>query len=67
MDIRTDLMAYLIMQIQLGINDFLTIRHKIDQQKNIKEQKQAFSIPEQEIASTAKEFSEILAHGLAKK
>ncbi len=50
-DIRSDLIAYSIVQIQLGITDLLTIRHHTDQ----------------EIQKTIKAFSAILANGLAKK
>ncbi len=66
-DIRNDLIIYLIMQIQLGINDFLKIRYTVNSQKTIAGQQQPFSITEQDILNTVKEFSKLLAHGLAKK
>jgi len=65
-DLRKDFIAYSIMQIHVEIHDFLMIRYHTDFQKNIKEQQRASSITEQDILSTVKEFSKLLAHGLAK-
>ncbi len=64
-DISTDTIVYLIIQIQLGINDFLKIRFTTKNNKNSLQQQQVFSISEQHILSIVKEFSSILAHGLA--
>jgi len=66
-DIRKDCIAHSIIQIQMGINDFLMFQYNTAFQKNINEQKEVCSIPEQEIQSTVKEFSKVLAHGLAVK
>jgi TetR/AcrR family transcriptional regulator len=65
-DIQTDVLAYVIVQVQLGIYDFLMIRYNTDFRNNIKEQKPVFAISEKDILSTVKEFSKVLEHGFSR-
>ena len=70
-EIRTDIssvsIVYLIIQTQLGITDFLKMRHTINDKQNSIHRQQVFSISEQNILNTVKEFSSILALGMAKR
>lgn len=67
MDIPTSYLAYSIIQVQMGIYDYLMLTHNTDFRKNIKEKQSVFSISEKDILVTVKEFSKILKHGLAGK
>ncbi|MCB0840400.1 MAG: hypothetical protein KDD99_27225, partial [Bacteroidetes bacterium] len=63
-DIDPDIIAFAIVQIQLGVYDFLLIKNQIDVQKNIKGKNPSLVIPEQEIMDVVKGFAEILRSGL---
>ena len=65
-DIPTDVIAYSIIQVQLGVYDFLMIKHKTDFRKNIEERRTLFSLSDKEVINTVKEFSKVLKHGLNK-
>lgn len=66
-DIDTDLMAYQIVQVQLGIYDYLAIKYNIDFKENILNKKPVFSIPKEDIVKIVKNFSELLKSGLQQK
>ncbi len=64
-DIRNDSIVHLIMQIQLGINDYLKILFSTNSLKPTPDQQNTLVISDQEILNVVKEFSSILALGLA--
>jgi hypothetical protein len=64
-DLAVDTLAYFIIQVQIGIFDFLMIRHKIDIRENIRKNKLVFTVPEKDILSIVGEFTKILKSGLA--
>jgi len=64
-DIPINYLAYTIVQVQMGIYDFLMLIHNTDFRDNIKEKKPLFAVSEKDIITTVKEFSKILKHGLA--
>ena len=66
-DIDPDIITFLIMQVQIGIYDFLELKYNIDFQKNIKEKKPVFSITEAEIMDVVKSFSNLLENGFIKR
>lgn len=63
-DIDNDIIAFTVLQIQLGVYDFLLIRHKIDQQKRVLQKNPTLFLPEEEIMKLVTDFVEIIVHGL---
>ena len=59
--------AYLIVQIQLGIYDYLSLFKGINFLENITHKKSVFSLPEEEIMEVANEFAQIIEKGLELK
>jgi AcrR family transcriptional regulator len=66
-DIDIDLMAFMIIQVQFGIFDYLTLKYKIDFHESIRKRKSAFSIPREEIRKVVEEFSTLLKEGFIAK
>ena len=63
-DIETDIIAFTIVQVQLGVYDYLLIKHKIDLKDTLKGKNPSLVIPEAEIMEVVKGFAEILKSGL---
>lgn len=63
--ISLDVIAYTIVQIQIGIYDFLEIKYKINFREFILNKKPVFSIPASEIMLTIKSFTGLLHEGVA--
>jgi AcrR family transcriptional regulator len=66
-DLELDLMAYSLVQMQIGIYDFLTIKYKINFRDAILEEKPLISIPASELMLTVKSFLNIVMTGLVNK
>ena len=68
--IRTDIpladMAYLIVQVQWGIYDYLEIKYGIDFRENVKQRKPVFTIPEEDILNDVRSFARLLKSGMQK-
>lgn len=68
--IRTDIpladMAYLIVQVQWGMYDYLEIKYGIDFRENVKQRKPVFSIPEEDILNDIRSFTLLLRTGIQK-
>lgn len=66
-DIDIDFIAFIILQVQIGIYDYIEIKYNIDFRKNIKEKKSTFSISEKEILEIVKNFTVLLETGFLNK
>lgn len=66
-NINLDVIAYTIVQIQIGIYDYLEIKYKINFRDNIMNKKPVFSIPASEIMLTIKAFTGLLHEGVVVK
>jgi AcrR family transcriptional regulator len=62
-----DIAAYSILQIQLGIFDFLEIHYQIDFLDNIKKGKPVFSLDDDKLMQVVEGFASVLSNGLVKK
>lgn len=63
-DIDYDLIAYFIVQIQIGIYDFLSIKYDLDFRENILNKQPVFSISDEEMLKTVRGFSKLMKDGL---
>ncbi|MDQ3396082.1 MAG: TetR/AcrR family transcriptional regulator [Bacteroidota bacterium] len=64
--INLDVIAYTIVQIQIGIYDYLEIKYKINFRENILNKKPVFAIPASEIMLTIKAFTGLIHEGVSK-
>ncbi len=62
--INLNAMAFTIMQVQIGIYEYLSLRYDIDFIKNIQEGKPVFNTKNQEVMDVVKDFAKILTHGI---
>ncbi len=58
-----DILSYTIMQVQIGIYDYVETKYNLDFRKNIMEKKPIFSVPDNEIMDIVKAFAGILQNG----
>ena len=65
-DIDIHALAYMVIQVQLGIYDYIAIQHNIDFRDKIVKREPLYDIPEKEILKILKNFAEILKTGLIK-
>jgi len=63
-DIQIDIMAYTVVQVQMGLYDFLEMNYNIDFRKNIKEKKPMIPLQENQIKKIIEQFAEILLCGI---
>lgn len=63
-DLDPDIIAFAVVQIQMGVLDFLAIKHKVNPRKTIQQDNLLPIISEAVILDTVKAFSEILRGGL---
>ncbi|MBN2349354.1 MAG: TetR/AcrR family transcriptional regulator [Bacteroidales bacterium] len=66
-DMDVELIAFLVIQVQFGIFDFISIKHQIDFSDNIKNEKPVFSIPREKIMDIVSGFSDLLKNGMIKQ
>ncbi|CAN5218008.1 TetR/AcrR family transcriptional regulator [soil metagenome] len=66
-DLDLDLISYMVVQVQIGIYDYLTIKYKISFREAIKDGKPLFSIPASELMLTVKSFLNLVLSGLTYK
>lgn len=66
-DIGTDTMAFLVLNTQFSIFDYVTITYGIDIRKNIRERRILHDIPDEELLNVCRQFVDILKNGIAKK
>jgi AcrR family transcriptional regulator len=64
-NINLDVIAYTIVQIQIGIYDYLEIKYNINFRENMLNKKPIFTIPASEIMLTIKAFTGLLHEGVA--
>lgn len=64
-DVDIDIMTFMVMQVQIGIYDFLEINRQVDFRENVKNKKPVFSISEEDIMNIIKGFTELLKNGIA--
>jgi TetR/AcrR family transcriptional regulator len=62
--INLNAMAFTIMQVQIGIYEYLSLKYDIDFIKNIQEGKPVFNTKNQEVMDVVKDFAKILTHGI---
>jgi AcrR family transcriptional regulator len=66
-DIDPDIIALLIIQVQLGFYDYMAIKHNDDLLKNIKEDKPLYNLPENEFENIIRSFTKLIEEGIMKK
>ena len=65
-DVSTFDMAYLILQIQWGMYDYLELKYSINFRENVKNNKPVFSIPKEDILRDVTSFVKLLKNGMQK-
>lgn len=63
-DIPAGLMAYIVVQIQYGISDYLATRYSLNFRDNIRQKKPIFTIPAEEILQIVHQIVETLRCGI---
>ncbi|MFC2124413.1 TetR/AcrR family transcriptional regulator [Bacteroidota bacterium] len=67
-EIRSNLsvfdMAYLVIQVQWGIYDYLEIKYGVNFRENARNKRSVFTIPKEEILKDVKSFSMLLRNGM---
>lgn len=63
-DIPAGLIAWLVVQTQYGIADYLAMRYGIDFRENIRQKKPVFSIPAEDILHIVQQLADILRRGI---
>jgi len=66
-DININYLAFLVMQVQIGIYDFLEIYKGVDFRDNILNKKPMFSVSEEELIEIISSFAELLKNGMARE
>jgi AcrR family transcriptional regulator len=68
--IRSDLsvfdMAYLVVQVQWGMYDYLEIKYGVNFRENAREKKSVFAIPREKIINDVRSFALLLKNGMKK-
>ena len=65
-DIDINALAYMVIQVQLGIYDFIAMQYNIDFREKIIKRKPLYDIPEKDMIKILKNFAEILKTGMTK-
>jgi AcrR family transcriptional regulator len=65
-DMDTDLLIYILLQIQSGFLDYLSIKYSIDFKKNVKERKPLFTITDEKIGEELNKFAKVLREGIGR-
>lgn len=63
-DLDLDLLAYAVVQMQIGMYDYLAMTFQIDFRENIRNRQPVLSVPAEALTKTVSHFSEILRSGL---
>lgn len=63
-DIPADVMAYTVVQVQIGMYDFIEMTYGIDYRENIRAQKPIITIPEKDLRKHIEQFANILLNGI---
>lgn len=66
-DVELDMIAFLIIQVQAGMYEYLAIRYGDDLIENIKEGKPLYSLHKQEFEKLINSFSKLLENGISNK
>ena len=66
-DISIDDLAYLIVQVQWGMFDYIEMKYNINFRENIKSGKPIFQISEETIVSDVSSFANLILSGIQKK
>lgn len=66
-DIELDLIAYHIIQVQVGMYDYLAIRFGDDLLENIKKEKPIYSLHQTEFEKLIEDFSQLIENGISNK
>lgn len=64
-DIDRDLIAFLIYQSGIVINEFISHKYQVDFMENIKIRKQLYDLPEKDLKVVVKQIIKILKNGIA--
>ena len=64
-DVDIDTIAFMVLQTQLSIFDYIAIRYRVDFGSNIKEKGILYDLPETELLSISKQFVTVLKNGIA--
>jgi TetR/AcrR family transcriptional regulator len=63
-NIDTDTLAFMVFQLQVMIQDYISLKCKVDFRENIRNHKKLYNLPEEELISIGKEFIKILEKGI---
>lgn len=63
-DMDIDIMAFMILQTQISMFDFIAVKHKIDFRERIKSGKKLHSISDKKMLEISKQFVAILRNGM---
>jgi len=66
-DVNPEIGAHFIMQVQLGIYDYLAVFKGVNFKENIRKNQHVFNINEEELIKIAKHFADIIKTGLENK
>lgn len=66
-DLDLDLMAYAVIQMQIGVYDFFELKYGVDYRKNIRNKMPVIELSQTTIKSTMEQVSEIIIHGLIRR
>ncbi|MBX2906024.1 MAG: TetR/AcrR family transcriptional regulator [Taibaiella sp.] len=65
-DVDIDTMAFIVLNTQFSIFDYITITYGIDIRKNIRERRVLHDIPEDVLMNVCRQFVDLLKNGIAK-
>lgn len=65
-DTDPDTMAFMVLQTQLSIFDYIALQHNIDYRANIIQHKMLYDLPESELKKTSRQFVDMLKNGIGK-
>jgi AcrR family transcriptional regulator len=63
-DISGDTLSFMVLQTQLSITDYISLTHKVDFRKNIRNKKRLYDLPETGLVTICRQFVEILKDGI---
>ncbi len=66
-DVDADSMSFLVLNTQISVFDYLTLKYGIDIRKNIREKKLLYELPESELIKTSRLFVDLLKNGIGNK
>lgn len=63
-DVEVDWLAYVVLQMQIGIYDYLALVHQVDFRENIRKKESVLSLSKEVLNQVVRQFAETLRSGL---